>query len=219
MKTILYLGTDPEHFLENNKDCKLVHYPVIRIEPRKIDERQVAQAYADLPAYTHVLFTSKNAVRIFFDHLSLLQYDKGQLHHKTFIAIGSATSFALKQYARAPDLTAQQETQEGLIDLLKQCFLDDAYILVPRSSLSRPSLLAFLRSRKIRHRAFDLYDTVIQRLEPIPDLNCIDEIVFTSPSTVKGFRYIFHNLPKNKQLHAIGPVTEKALNNLKLSSI
>jgi uroporphyrinogen-III synthase len=217
MKTILYLGTDPEHFLENRKDCKLIHYPVIRIVPRKIGE-EIEQAYRELPDYTHILFTSKNAVHVFFEHLFLLKYDKLQLYHKTFIAIGSATAHALKSHLRSPDLTAQHETQEGLIALLKQWRLESAYILLPRSSLSRPLLSAFLEREKVRYRAFNIYDTEVQKLNPIPDLNLVDEIVFTSPSTVRGFMYVFGNLPKDKHLCALGPITEKVLSNLKQSS-
>jgi|SRR5579862_2907003 len=213
MKTILYLGTDPEHFLENNKDCNLIHYPVIRIVPRKIEE-EVEQAYRDLPDYTHILFTSKNAVHVFFEHLFFLRYDTQQLHRKTCIAIGSATAHALKNHLRSPDLTAQHETQEGLIALLEQCCLESAYILLPRSSLSRPLLSAFLEGEKVRHRVFNIYDTVLQKLKPIPDLHLVDEIIFTSPSTVRGFMQIFGALPKDKTLCALGPITEKALSNL-----
>ncbi len=72
MKTILYLGTDPERYLQDKKDVMLIHYPVIAIIPRALDHSEVGRAYRDLSSYTHLLFTSKNAVRVFFTHLSLL---------------------------------------------------------------------------------------------------------------------------------------------------
>jgi uroporphyrinogen-III synthase len=53
---------------------------------------------------------------------------------------------------------------------------------------------------------------VIQKLEPIPSLASIREIIFTSPSTVEGFFDIFKGEPlENKKLNCIGPVTENAL--------
>ncbi len=168
MKTILYLGTDPERFLRGREECRLIHYPVIRVVAR----------------------------------------------NKILIAIGTTTAHALSMYMRSPDHTAEEETQEGLIALLKQCRTEDCYFLLPRSSLSRPVLLSFLYEQKIRCVAFDLYDTCMQRLEPVPDLNLIDEIVFTSPSTVQGFLHIFGQLPRHKQLHAIGPITQKALDDV-----
>jgi uroporphyrinogen-III synthase len=57
----------------------------------------------------------------------------------------------------------------------------------------------------------DLYDTVPQKLEPIPDLNAIDEIVFTSPSTVRAFVEIFRHIPQDKTLTCLGPITQEEL--------
>lgn len=213
MKTVLYLGTDPEEFLhkKGSGNCRLVHYPVIAIAARPIDHPAVKKAYADLARYTHILFTSKNAVRIFFDHVADLKIDKKQVSEKVLIAIGGITAAALSSRLRWPDSVSQRETQEGLIELLERCPLDDAFFLLPQSSLARSVLKNFFKQRKIMHCAYALYDTLMQRLEPVPDLREIDEIVFTSPSTVKGFLQIFGALPKDKILHAIGPITEQAL--------
>jgi uroporphyrinogen-III synthase len=106
------------------------------------------------------------------------------------------------------------ETQEGLIEELKKVTWDKAYFLWPRSSLSRSVLLHFFREREIRYRAFDLYDTFFQKPEPVPDLKEVDEIVFTSPSTVRAFVHIFGKIPKDKKLCAQGPITETVLLDL-----
>jgi uroporphyrinogen-III synthase len=212
MKTILYLGTDLEHFAQ--KDASIIHYPVIAISPRSIDHPEIVNAYRELPHYSHLLFTSKNGVRVFSAHLQQLGYAANRFDDQTLIAIGASTAHALKSHFRVPDHIAEHETQEGLIALLKSLSLDQAYFFLPRSSLSRPHLLTFLQKKKIRCLAVDLYDTLLQKLEPIPDLSSIDEIVFTSPSTVRGFLQIFGHLPKDKQLRAIGPITARALSHL-----
>jgi uroporphyrinogen-III synthase len=67
--------------------------------------------------------------------------------------------------------------------------------------------------RQIRFQACDLYDTVSQEICPKPDLDQVDEIVFTSPSTVKAFVEIFGGLPRGKKCLAIGPITQQALLN------
>lgn len=198
MKTILYLGTDPHRFLLTRSSCKLIHYPVIAIIPRSI-------ALPPLDQYTHFIFTSKNGVRIFFDYLDQ------SLTNKTFIAIGRSTAHMLEKLFRAPDHIADQETQEGIIELLKTLELTDAHFFLPRSSLSRPALSIFFEENRIRFTALDLYDTVVQKLTPVPDLSTIDEIVFTSPSTVRAFIQIFGPLPQDKILHPIGPITAQAL--------
>lgn len=212
MKTTLYLGTDPTQFEGRGRASgHLIHYPVIKIVPRPFDHPEIKHAYDDLKDYTHLLFTSKNAVKVFFGHLSLMKKNIEELKSKTVIAIGEVTSAHLAAFGLPASLVSKEETQEGVIKLLNGMDLDDAYFFMPRSSLSRPVLANFFSEREIRFQACDLYDTVSQVVEPRPDLSAIDEIVFTSPSTVKAFMEIFQELPKGKKCLAIGPVTEQAL--------
>ncbi len=212
MKTILYLGTDPTMF-ENQGHAKghLIHYPVIKIIPRPLEHPEVKQAYAELHAFTHLIFTSKNAVNVFFQHCADLKQSLEALKAKTVIAIGTVTALHLSMRGFAPQLVAKNETQEGVIELLTPMSLKNAYFFMPRSSLSRPLLAKFFQEGSICFQACDLYDTVTQTLEPKPDLDRVDEIIFTSPSTVNAFIAIFGSLPNNKKLIAIGLVTEQAL--------
>ena len=56
-----------------------------------------------------------------------------------------------------------------------------------------------------------IYDTRTVQPKVVPDLTKVDEIVFTSPSTVKAFLDVFSEIPQDKKLTTIGPVTEQAL--------
>ncbi len=205
MKTILYLGTDPISY-EAQGRCQghLIHYPIIKIVPRPAG---TITAYDDLDAYTHIIFTSKNAVKVFFQHHPACDF----LREKQLIAIGTVTAAHLAMQGFPPQHIAEQETQEGVIALLKQLDLKDAYFFLPRSSQARPLLVQFFEERKLRYSACDLYDTVTQKLEVEPHWDQIDEIVFTSPTTVKAFLEIFGTFPEGKTLTAIGPVTENEL--------
>lgn len=181
---ILYLGLNPKP--------GTFHYPVIRTEYcGKIDG-----ALALWPQFTHIIFTSQTTV----------QYWPGPWDKQT-IAIGPATAAALQRRGLVP-IVAPEATQEGIIDLIAKI---KGYFFLPRSRLARSALTDFMEERKIPFLALDLYDTVFQRLDPVPNLDDFDEIVFTSPSTVEGFLRIFNALPKNKKLTPIGPVTERAL--------
>jgi uroporphyrinogen-III synthase len=212
VKTILYLGTDPTHFKQHHLDARVIHYPVIKIVPRSIDDLQIQQAYTNLAEYTHLIFTSKNAVKVFGMHLALMQNTWNVVQDKIVLAIGTVTAAYLTDEGVAPQFVAQEETQEGLIHGLEGMNLSkEAYFFLPRSALSRPVLVNFFQERAIRYHACDLYDTVIQVPHPKPDLKAIDEIVFTSPSTVNAFLQIFGTLPKDKKLFAIGPITKKTL--------
>jgi uroporphyrinogen-III synthase len=207
-KTILYLGTDPAQF---KSPGYLIHYPVIKIIPRSLKHLELNQAYADISKFTHLLFTSKTAVKIFFGHLRELNQSIEVLKEKIIVAIGAVTAGHLSVFGLLPQFIAQKETQEGVVQLLNAMDLHNAYFFMPRSSLSRPIIANFFHEQCIRYRACELYDTVTQILEPKPDLDQMDEIVFTSPSTVSAFLEIFGSLPHDKRLIAIGPVTQQAL--------
>lgn len=199
MKRVLYLGTHPASYLA---DGLLIHYPVIKLIPRPIPPHILE----DMPGYTHLIFTSKNAVAIFFQTVG-----KIGLSGKAIVAIGQSTASRLALEGCLPTHIAQEETQEGIITLLRPMDLKEAYILLPHSALARHTLENFFLERGIRHQMCDLYDTVAQKIEPVPDLNTIDEIVFTSPSTVRAFVEIFSHIPHNKKLTCLGPITKEEL--------
>jgi uroporphyrinogen-III synthase len=212
MKKVLYLGTDPEQFERDEQSLKeLIHYPVIKIIPRSVENPDIRCAYEDLDLYTHLVFTSKNAVQVFCQHMNLLDKHLSDLNTKIIAAIGEATAAKLGSQGLIPSWTSKVETQEGMVEMLSKIDLKNAYVFLPRSALSRPILLNFFKEQKIRFQACDLYDTVTQALDPKPDLTQVDEIVFTSPSTVKAFLEIFGRFPSGKKLSAIGPITQEAL--------
>ena len=202
MKTILYLGTDPHSY---ETEGHLIHYPIIKIVPRPAHR---IRPYKELSAFTHIIFTSKNAVNVFFEHLADLNLS---LDQQQLIAIGTVTATHLTMRGYPPQHVAEQETQEGVIALLKQLDLKNAFFFLPRSSQARPLLVQFFEDHQIRYAAWDLYDTVSQKLEVQPDWDQIDEIVFTSPTTVRAFLENFKKFPEGKKLTPIGPVTENEL--------
>jgi uroporphyrinogen-III synthase len=156
------------------------HYPVIKTVPLEVT----------IQPFTHVIFTSQTTV----------EYWKWPLDGKVVIAIGEATAKNLPNPIIAP-----VATQEGIIALLKTMDLKGARICYPKSKRARPLLSNYLKNGF----TVDLYDTLLQKPEPVPNLDDFDEIVFTSPSTVEGFLEIFGELPKAKHLVFIGPITEK----------
>lgn len=191
-KKVLYLGLDPTHFKTFGQ---IIHYPVIKTIPRKIT--------ISIDQYTHIIFTSKTTVK----------YLPNILKSQFIIAIGNITAKHLTERGFPPHVIAEDETQEGIIAELEKMDLSRAHILLPHSSLARPKLEEYLKSKNIRYFACDLYDTVAQRPFPVPDLNLIDEIVFTSPSTVHAFLEIFSPIPREKKLTAIGPITKSVLDS------
>lgn len=205
---VLYLGSDPKEFSSKGE---LIHCPLIKIVPRNPYSPEIKSAFDDLSSYTHFLFTSKHAVRIFMEHLFQLGGNRENLKDKQIIAIGKVTEKALQQEGIRATLTAEEKTQEGIIQSLRFFDLQEAYFFLPRSSLSRPLLIHFFRERGIRYQACDIYDTLLQKPDSLPNIEEVDEIVFTSPSTVSAFLQIFSKIPEGKKLTVSGPITEHIL--------
>lgn len=180
---ILYLGLDPPP--------DVLHYPVITTQ--QLDTPALSQALTLWPRFTHVLFTSKTTVRYWFE--TKPDFDK------IAIAIGPATAKALFSRSITPIL-APTPTQEGVLSLLQT--IPNPYFFFPHSRKARSFLTDSLQAPCF---SLDLYDTLFQVPHPLPNLADIDEIVFTSPSTVDGFLRIFGKLPRDKILTPIGPIT------------
>jgi uroporphyrinogen-III synthase len=186
------------------KGLPAIHYPVIRTEKRV--NAYLKQALLQWPLFSHVIFTSQTAVGYWFE-------DFQKPLNQRFIAVGKQTAKALHSFG-VDAVVAEEETQEGVIALLEKEDLSSAFVFWPKSTKARPLLLDYLKEKKVKLSVLDLYETVLQKLEPVPDLSQIEEIVFTSPSTIEGFLQIYGSLPSHIRLTAIGPVTEKALSRI-----
>ena len=202
----LYLGLNPKHY-----EKEVFHLPIIEIIPRDFNHPEIVNAFADIPEYTHLIFTSKNAVEIFFSYLEKKGFSVEDLQGKEVVAIGKITAKYIEEKGVHVNRIAEDETQEGIIHLLALEDLDKAYILLPQSSKARGSLFQTLRLRGIRHQRCSLYDTNPKLPAVKPNLGSFDEIIFTSPSTIEAFRKIFGRIPRTKKLTAIGPITRSKL--------
>ena len=138
-----------------------------------------------------------------------------RLKGKKILAIGRGTEETVGYDCFA---VSSLETQEGMIELIKTIDLQESYMLYPRSSKARPLLAEYLKETGIQHQICDLYETVYLKPEPIPALEDFEEIVFTSPSTVKAFLALYGSIPKNKKITCIGPITEQAIINFSVPS-
>ncbi len=192
MRATLYLGLDPKNFSSPNR---IVHYPIIRVLPFPLCKMQ-------FEPFTHWIFTSQTAVRMLSSHLKKCPQ---------LIAIGKATAACLKDCGFIPQLVANQETQEGIIALLEKEKLQDPHFLWPRSKKARPVLASWMALQKLKLTEWPIYDIEVNRIEPLPNLDEFEEIVFSSPSIVDAFFDVFEDFPTDVRLTAIGPVTREHL--------
>lgn len=204
-----YLGIDlpPPVF----QDRRLLHRPIIAIAPRDFDEPEVLLAFRDYLLYSHFIFTSKNAVRLFFKALQHYNYLAIFLIYKTIIAVGEATNNVLKDHGFKANIVAKEETAEGLVEALKDISNPSNYFFWPHAKSARPVISDYLKSQNLKYRECVLYETIPSPTFKMHDLNYFDEIIFTSPSTVDTFLSHANALPKDKILTGIGPITDSYL--------
>ncbi len=194
-------------------DKRFLHRPLIKIQPREPTSEDILHAFQALADYTHFIFTSKSAVRIFFDYFKALGCRKDVLDNKCIIAVGQATAGCLRSNEVQVNITAKKEQAEGIIEELEGVDLTRAHIFWPHSALSRPILADYFHRRAVKYTECVLYDTIPSDLDLSVDFQSVDEIIFTSPSTVDAFLVRFKEIPADKRLICKGSITEQYLAN------
>lgn len=193
-KKTIYFGLDPTRYKSGGE---IVHFPLIETQPFPF---RLVKNFLSRP-HGRVLFTSRTAVSYYFQY--------ADVRDKTYLCVGKATAERLGDFGLEAAHIADEPCAEGVIELLEQLDYED--ILYPHSAKARPLLPEYLKGKG--GTAFALYDTY-PLSTVLPDLSEFDQLVFTSPSTVEAFCALCKALPPREKCHAIGPVTQNALNKL-----
>lgn len=198
MNRALYVGLEAP----NRTDVEVIHLPLIKVAP-KLD---LESCFARINEATHIIVTSKTTVA--------LAKEPFQKAKKIFVSVGSATTTYLQAIGITHILTAKNECQEGIIELLEERALQNPIFFWPHSSLSRPIINNYCRQKNYPLIECHLYDTHFVTPEKSVDLTTIHEIHFTSPSCVQAFFTHFGPPPAHITLHTKGPVTKACLDTL-----
>lgn len=165
-----------------------------------------------LEKYDHIVFTSVNAVNVFFDYLVKNRVDIRKIK-ADFAVLGKATKKALIARGIVPSIMAHSFTAEGLFEVLKDNIKEGEEVLIPCSSLSREYLFNNLASLGAKCHRVNIYDTICGDVKNPRAFKEVDMVLYTSPSTVKNMiDMIGLEALKEKVSIAIGPITLKALN-------
>ena len=207
--------------------------PTIRIVPRPFDD-EVAAALGDLPGYRLVVFTSANAVRIFFGYLDAVAAGPAALSGPAVAAIGPATAAALEENGVPCDVVPDDYVAEGLLEALERqgAAPAGAKVLIPRAREARSILPDTLRARGALVDVLPIYDTTAADGLAVPAarVESADYVTFTSSSTARQFAALMAaaedhgdaGRPLAERLHdvrlcSIGPVTSETLRTLGLA--
>lgn len=202
-------------------DPSFVHTPLIEIRPVH-DDKPLCEAIARLSTYDYLLFTSRHAVTHVVaelrtcseeaEELRLSKEEYSILHsfaRKKIVSIGPATSRALRAAGFKELVQVEEDNSHGVIAWFRN--QHRGRVLIPRSNLALPIIPDGLRELGFEVDTVTAYETVMPRHPQKVDLDQIDHILFSSPSTIDNFIALYGGLPKDKTFGTRGCITEQYL--------
>lgn len=177
------------------------------------------QAIRNLDVYHWAVFTSANAVERFFGRLRAAAKDARQLAGLRVTAVGPATADALGAHGITPDFVPDEHVGEGVLEgLCDRGVGEGTRVLLPRALDAREVLPEGLAARGARVDVVPVYRTVTGPGDPavLERLRAgeADAVVFTSPSTVRGFLALTEGVDvSGLAVAVIGPVAARAARN------
>lgn len=176
---------------------------------------KLRQELAHLEEYQWVLFTSQNAVTIFFEELRQSRVDIRRLGGIKFAALGSGTAEKLREYGIMADFIPSRYTVSVFAAELVQVVESGEKVLIPRAVQGSSVLTEVLEEHGIAFQNLAVYDVVGGLTDNIEILNQLDYLVFVSASGVQEFfrrlRERELSVPERIRIACIGEITGKKL--------
>ncbi len=200
----LYFGLDPSKYRTQGE---VDHYPLIEIAPHPMERFE--GFCLQMEEATHLLLTSQTSVNLLFEIMNKLHIPKSLLDRTAIFSVGRSTAEALQKRGAYCSYIAQNESQEGLIELFKRMkWKKNSHMLYLKSAKARPLIREYLERSNTSFEAVDLYDTRACLRVPKPNLDLYQEVVFTSPSGVRSFFESFGAIPSHLRVVCKGEVTK-----------
>ncbi len=196
-----------------------IEMPVIRIVPPP-NWRKLDQSILKLKNYDWIVFTSVNAVEMFWKRLRSLNLDARQFAEIRIGVIGPATARAVEERGLYPDYLPKTFTSQGFLARLSKKDIDGQRIILPRADIASDELAKGLTKLGASVHQVTAYETTMVKSGVTPGKRLllkgeIDVITFTSASTVNSLLAILGQrgeVIKRTKLACIGPNTAAALN-------
>jgi uroporphyrinogen-III synthase len=196
-----------------------IYFPVIEIRAVK-NNAELDDAIKNIQKYDWVVFTSVNAVDVVFESTVGATLPR-------IAAIGPKTADALRKHNIEPDFIPNEYVAEAILPGLGD--LHGKRVLLPRAEIAREELpKEIVKAGGIVHEIV-VYQTLPTEVD-MNGLNAlksgVDVITFTSASTVQNFAAIMRqnnlnllDLPNNPLFACIGPITEQAAREERLTNL
>jgi uroporphyrinogen III methyltransferase/synthase len=197
----------------------VIEMPTIRITP-PTDDGPLQEAIGRLSDYDWVVFTSANAVEMFFAALAAAGLDSRALHGVKLCIIGPVTAERLSGFGLKGDCQPANALGRDVVEAMAQSGdLTGKRVLCPRSDIAPPDLIDALTARGAKADDVAAYRTESDcaDAEQVKQLLADDRlhwVTFTSSSTVKNFFDVIDPgtiAGGSVRLASIGPKTSEAL--------
>lgn len=178
-----------------------LHTPLIEID--KVDDDTLLRSATNrLQEFDYLLFTSRFAVKYWV-------LSNGGFDIENVVSIGAKTSEALRNAGVKNIKQTGKDDSFGVIDWFSA--QKKGRVLIPRSNIALPIIPEGLKALGFEVETVTAY---INRMPHNPikvNLDNVDKIIFSSPSTVDNFVKLYGGIPDGKILETRGVVTEKRL--------
>ncbi len=193
--------------------AEVIQFPTIEIRLLEIDSSEIPSP----EQYDWVIFTSVNAVEIYYAHLREKGADTRIFGRCSVCAVGPKTVEALNSIGIYPDFVPLHASGKVVATEIEN--VQGKKFLLPRAKIATADLPNTLRDRGAHVDDLPLYDTVKVASENRDTIEKdlldgrIDFVTFTSSSTVTNFLEMFsthtaRNLLAKVKVAVIGPTTE-----------
>lgn len=163
----------------------------------------------NIPDFTAVIFTSRNAVDHFFRISKEMRTEVPDT--MKYFCISESTAYYLQKYVqyRKRKVFHSKENFAMLVELIKKNKTEK--FLLPCSDVHKQEIPKMLEENKIYFRKAIIYRTLASDLSDI-DITKFDMLVFFSPSGIKSLIKNFPDFIQNEtSIAAFGPSTGKAV--------
>ena len=188
-------------------DFDITELPLIKTVPINFD----LFSKADIAHFSHIVFTSANGVKIFFEYLQKSKTDIRTLRDTKFAVVGKKTADVLASYGIYADMVPQIHSGLELARLMcEKCGKNDNILLI-RAENGASTMPNILSENNINFTDMHLYrtetDNSKQELLNLC-LNDTDYVILSSGSAAKAFSEMADT--SNIKLISIGNETTKS---------
>lgn len=177
--------------------------------------RQLEEVFSQLEDYQWILFTSQNAVRLFFDSIRKKKIDIRRLGKIRFAVLGNGTAEKLLEYGIRADFIPSKYMVSVLAEEFAGIVNAGERVLIPRALQGSRELPDILEKNGILYQDIPIYDVIGKMTEEVKCLEHLDYLVFVSASGVTAFfeqlRKRKLTLPEHIRIACIGKITGKKL--------